>query len=159
MSKPLVRLPIQAEGMDIGREVVLAEPLADVDCYRVRSIPAFVYGLAAGDTVRIFDREAGKFDVLVRGGQVTIRVFVDGSLDRPDVRTLIDSVSSAGGHHEVGRNDTSVGGASLLMISLDASVGFPRIESLLRTVEGPDVRWEYGNIYDASGEPLNWWAH
>ena len=104
MTKPLVRLPLQAEGLSIGREVVLAEPLPR-DTYRVRSIPAYVYGLAAEDTVRILDRDTGSFDLVKRGGQVTIRVFVNGTLTRPDVRALVDAVSSAGGLHELGRND------------------------------------------------------
>ncbi|MFT7773443.1 DUF4265 domain-containing protein [Roseateles sp.] len=159
MNKSLVRLPIKAEGLNIGREVILAEPLADADCFLVRSIPAFVYGLAAGDVVKILDRESGRFDVLVRGNQVTIRIFVDGGLDRPDVRSLIDQISEMGGCHEIARNDAGVNGASLLLVSVDVAIGFPKIESLLRIVEGPDVRWEYGNVYGVDGESLNWWAH
>lgn len=159
MSGSVVRVPVEAEGLEIGREVILAEPQTEENCYRVRSIPAFVYGLAAGDTVRIVDPVSGRFDILARGGQVTVRVFVTGSLDRPDVRALIGAVSQAQGQHEVGRNDLEVGGASLLLLSLDVRAGFPKIESLLRIVEGPDVRWEYGNVYDADGKPLDWWAH
>lgn len=159
MSKPLVRVPLEAKGLDIGREVVLAEPVPEESCYCLRSIPAFVYGLAVGDTVRIVDQASGKFDVLARGGQVTIRVFVTGSLNRPDVRALIDSVVQEKGQYEVGKNDTDIGGASLLLLSLDIKIGFPKIESLLHAVEGPDVQWEYGNVYDANGKPLKWWAH
>jgi len=115
--------------------------------------------VAVGDTVRVVDKESGKFDVIARGGQVTIRVFVSGSLNRPDVSALIDSVVQAKGQYEIGKNDTDISGASLLLLSLDAQIGFPKIESLLRAVEGPDVKWEYGNVYASDGRPLNWWAH
>lgn len=158
MKKSLVRIPIDAEGIDVGREVVLAEPTLNKACYCLRSIPAFAYGLAFGDTVKIVEPSTGKFEVITRGGQVTIRVFVAGSLVRPDVRALIDSVVLKNGKYEVGKDDGVVGGASLLLVSLDVRLGFSVIESLLHVVEGPDVKWEYGNVYDANGEPLNWWV-
>jgi hypothetical protein len=155
----LVRVPIEAEGLDIGREVVLAEPTESADCYRVQSIPAFAYGLALGDTMKVLEATSGKFQVVSRGGQVTIRVFVTGGLARPDVRALIESVVAANGKYEVGKDDAVAGGASLLLVSLDVVLGFPTIESMLHVVEGPDVTWEYGNIYDTNGAPLGWWAH
>lgn len=158
MNGPLLRVPIEA-GPDIGREVVLAEPIPGESCYRLRSIPAFAYGLASGDTFRVIDPASGKFVVLDRGQQVTVRVFVTGSLERPDIHSLIKAVLQAHGQYEVGRNDAGTTSASLLLLSLDVKIGFATIESMLRVAEGPDVRWEYGNVYDANGAPLNWWAH
>jgi hypothetical protein len=159
LSKPLVRVPLEAAGVSIGREVVLAEPGTEEGTYLLRSIPAFVYGVAAGDAIRILDPASGKFAVLARGGQITIRVFVTGGLERPDVKALIDEVVQAQGQYEIGRNDPRPDGASLLLVSLDSRVGFPKIERMLQTVVGPDVKWEYGNVYDSNGKPLNWWAH
>jgi hypothetical protein len=159
MEQGLVRLPLTAEGLSVGREVLLAEPITVNREYRIRSIPAFIYGVGLGDTVEIIDSKSGRFRVLVRGGQVTVRVFVNGSLDRPDVQSLVSAIVTEGGSYEVGKNDQAQGGTSLLLVSLDASIGFGKIEKLMTLVEGPDVQWEYGNVYDRDGSSLNWWLH
>jgi hypothetical protein len=159
LNTSIVHLPIKTEGLGSRREVVLAEAQDEPNCYLVRSIPAFVYGLASGDSIRMLDRESGRYELCARGGQVTVRVFVGGSLDRPDVRGLIDRAVLVGGTYEVARNDPDGDGASLLLLSVDVRIGFAEIESMIAKVEGPDVRWEYGNVYDEDGASLNWWTH
>jgi hypothetical protein len=159
MQKPIIRLPLEVTNLRIRQEVVLAESLPEKECYRVISIPAFIYDLAAKDIVRIIEPATGKFELIDRGGQVTIRAFIDGTLDRPDVHSLLSSIEQVGGMHEIGKNDTVPGGASLLLLSFDAKIGFPKMENILSAIEGPDVRWEYANVYDTNGRPLNWWAH
>jgi hypothetical protein len=152
----LVRVPIAIETERVKREVVLAEPGSGVGEYKLHSIPAFAYGVALGDIVKILDSATGEFEVVSRSGQVTLRAFVRGPLDRPDIRTLIDSIIAVGGKYELGKNNNR---ASLLILSVDIALGLKKIASLMHVVEGPDVQWEYGNVYGENGKLLNWWTH
>jgi hypothetical protein len=137
------------------REVVLADPLGDRR-YVVKSIPAFVYGLAFGDIVEIIDEQSGEFLLLERGGNVTIRVYVRGDLERPSIRKLIEDVTRVdGGQYEVGSTAKDKSQLSLLLLTVPVTLGFKTMESWLAGLA--PAEWEYGNVYDSNGRPLMWW--
>jgi len=152
-----VRLPLLIDKAGGRREVVLAVPSGDGNTFFVQSIPAFTYGLGLNDTIRLQDSVSGSYEVIARAKQVVIRLYADGGLDKPEIQSLIDDVVKFGGCFEVGKNTDKVGGKSLLLIALNLEVGFGKIEELLRPFGGSGYQWEYGNIYDAEGNPLNWW--
>ena len=89
-----------------------------------------------------------------RSGQISLRVFVEGPLDRPDVRALIDAVLAENGCYEVRKNSKH---ASLLLLSLHVDLGLDKIKSITRMVAGPHVQWEFGNVHDENGKYMNWW--
>jgi len=156
MSAQLIRLPIAALAGRMKREVILAEVTQQDSEYAIRSIPAFAYDVALDDLVRIVDPDTGRFETISRSGQVSIRVFIEGTLDRPDVRALIDVASSEHGRYEVGKDSKD---ASLLLLSLHINLGLDKIRSMMKIVAGPGVEWEFGNIYDENGNFVNWWVH
>lgn len=157
MKNNLVRVALLMDKAGGRRETVLAEAGGEPDTFVVHSIPAFTYGLGLKDTIRLLDRESGNYEIIERGKQIVVRLYVNGSLEQPPVKTLIDTVVSLGGEFEVGKNAMSPGGKSLLLIALDLAIGFEKIEALMQPLAGAGHQWEYGNIYDATGNPLNWW--
>lgn len=156
MSASIVELPLFISHSSPNREVIMAQPTLESNCFRVVSIPAFVYGLAPGDTIHVTAQEGGYFEVVKRSGYITIRVFVNGSLERHTIRDLIENVTALQGVHSIGSNNANPLSTSLLLLSLHMRHGFPKIESLLEAAEGSDVQWEYGNVYDANGHLLSW---
>lgn len=48
-----------------------------------------------------------------------------------------------------------------LVFTIPVKSGFARIEAIFSefAASREGVYWEYGNVYDGSGEPLNWWKH
>jgi len=157
MENDLVRIALLFDEANGRREVVLATPGIEADTFIIHSIPAFTYGLGWKDCIRLLDKERGAYEVTERGGQLVVRLYVDGSLDRPDIQQLIDAVVALGGSFEVAKNDAQASGMSLLLIALSAERGFAEIERLMKPCEAAGYQWEYGNVYDAEGNPLNWW--
>jgi hypothetical protein len=50
-------------------------------------------------------------------------------------------------------------GSGLFVYQIPSRAGFAQIEEVFTRYAGahPTVQWSYGNVYDARGEPLNWW--
>lgn len=157
MKNDYVRLPLLIDKAGGRREVVLAEPSGDCDLFIVQSIPAFTYGVGLKDIIRLLDRESGRYEVVTRGKEVVVRLYVDGSLDKSEIKSLIDDVVSSGGCFEVGKNSDETNGKSLLLFALSVGLGFGKIESLFKPFGSGGYQWEYGNVYDEEGNPLNWW--
>lgn len=148
-----VELPLLAGVHPNGQPVIeriAAEPL-DAQRFRLLRSPLFVSGAAAGDEIQILARQPGQFRVLQRSGQLAIRV-----LCRDDIAAISERLTP-----EVellgGRLDTETPRA--LVYSIHVGVGFSEIEALFDRIVGQsaDRRWQYGNVYDDSGEPLDWW--
>jgi hypothetical protein len=152
-----VRVPLFIDEMTARREVILAEAAPLPNVFVAQSIPAFIYGLALGDHFCLINAEHGDFKLVKRSGQVTIRGYIEGTLDRPGVTKVIDETTEIGGTYETARNAVDGTGTSLLLLSLHVSHGFPKIESLLSNLPARGCNWEYGNVYDGEGSPLNWW--
>jgi hypothetical protein len=151
------RVPLLIDNAGGRREVVLAEPSGEDNEFIIQNIPAFTYGLGLKDTIRLLNSESGSYEVIKRARQIVVRLYVDGSLDKPEIKSLIDDVVDLGGFFEVGKNTDQADGKSLLLMALSLNVGFGKIEELLKPFGGVGYQWEYGNVYDADGNPLNWW--
>jgi len=156
MGQSLKRIPLKVGGLSVDREVVLAKPLGN-NRFILQSIPAFIYGLAYGDEIEVENLDTGEFQIVKRGGHVTLRVFLNGPLDRVEIDELIERATEASGLHEIGKNAKANTDSSLLLLSVPVSMGFPRIEEAMKAVQSIDAKWEYGNIYSEDGAPLNWW--
>jgi Domain of unknown function (DUF4265) len=146
-----VRIALKVDNLPINREVVIAVPTTDQQ-YILRSIPAYVYGTAYGDEIKLLDKDTGAFQVLKRGGHVTLRVFVPGALDRKEIDELIEMVTNVGGIHEIAKNAMDDD-----LLSIPVSVGFPKIEKIMLSVTPIQAKWEYGNVYSEHGALMNWW--
>jgi hypothetical protein len=152
-----VKVPLKVEHVRIQRELVLAEPCGSADLFIVRSIPAFAYGVAYGDLIELLDEASGDFCVVRHCGQITLRVFTLGGLETPAIRTLIENAITLKGLYEVGKASVDSDQRSLLLISLDISLGFDAIERLISGIKTEGDQWEYGNVYDESGLEIGWW--
>lgn len=157
-SGQMLRVPLYIDAATDKRDLILAETTSAFDVFVARSIPAFAWGLAYGDTFRIVDAVEGHFALLQRSGDITMRAYIRGTLDRPEVHALRDALGRAGGRHEIAL-DHAPGCMehSLLLLSVGVAFGFPAIEALLGTLPASDCEWEYGNVYGRDGQPLNWW--
>ncbi len=153
----LVRIALWIDETTTRRESILAEATATDGLYIARSIPAFVHGLALDDHFRLLDAERGSFRLVKRSGELAIRVFMRGPLDRFEVRHIIDGFTQQGGRYEVARNSVDQAGMSLLLLSANVDIGFATLESLLGQLPPDACEWEYGNVYDREGRPLDWW--
>lgn len=153
MKNNYVRLPLSIDKSGGRREVVLAEPDHKNGTFIVRSIPAFTYGLGPEDVIRVLDAASGGFEVLTRGGEVVVRMYVDGPLDSPAIKTLIDEVVSMGGSFEVGKNADAEGYKSLLLIALSVTIGFGKIEALFAPLTFLNISGSMGMSMTQGGAP------
>lgn len=142
-------------GLDAnGQAVIERMPVKiseeDDSCQLVKS-PAFVKGIASGDTIKLRPGSQD-FELIKRSGNLCIRV-----LSRGEIGSLAESLAP-----ELeklgGELDTET--ERMLVFSIHVSCGFQAIEALLnKHVDGQSSIWLYGNVYDPKdGEtPLNWW--
>lgn len=121
--------------------------------------PLYATQVAVGDVIRVLDSAAGKFEIVARGGNVSVQFYL-GEHDADDVpatedaaRGIAAELATLGGHMD-GMT------AGLIACSIPSKVGFAAIEKLFEAATGrhPGAQWQYGNVYDsATGEPLRWW--
>jgi hypothetical protein len=119
--------------------------------YRVLYTPGFVEGLAAGDVLQLTGSD-GQFRVVARGGNIALKVAVQGPIAArlPHLNSGIEAMG--------GRLDGSLETAAVWTIPHQAGV-FDGIETLMQATLGPDDGWWYGNVHAEDGEtPLGWWA-
>lgn len=150
------RIPLKVSDASVGREIVLGEATSNPAVYVLRSIPAFVYGTAPGDHLELLDAQTGEFVVRERGGSVAARIYLQGSLDRDDVKALIATVVASGGIYEVGFNREDPNKTSLLLLSFSRGFELESIRSLMSAVDNIGGEWEYVNVYDEEGRLLDW---
>lgn len=132
-------------------ETLPALPAGETGRWRLLGSPALADGCAEGDVLRV--EPDGEFDVLSRGGNVCLRVYDPQRRLTASAADLRGSIGRLGGSveaHPDGR---------WLVITVPVTAGFPTIEATLADwIERDDLVWEYGNVYDETGEPLGWWA-
>ena len=114
--------------------------------------PGFVEGIAEGDLIRVTNEELGYFEVLERGGNISIKWGVPSS-DLGSQLPVADKLLSSIG----AELDGALSNAAVWTVS--AAVGFSAIEKQMEKIVAliPESRWWYGNVYNDDGEPLNWW--
>lgn len=114
--------------------------------------PGFVEGIAAGDLVRVTDATTGTFEVLRRGGNVSVKLFREAGIE-PLLAALEPELGAL-----QARVDGRIERGAVLTIPVTA--GFTAIEAALRNACAafPDAVCYFGNVYDDAGQPLNWWC-
>ncbi|WP_250461669.1 DUF4265 domain-containing protein [Microbulbifer litoralis] len=123
----------------------------DDSCQLVRS-PAFIKGIASGDTIKV-DRDSQQFELVRRSGNLAVRV-----LCRGDSAALSDKLTP---QLEKLGGELDMENPRLLVYSIHVSCGFAEIEEILNSVcDGANSLWNYGNVYDPEDgqTPLNWWV-
>lgn len=120
--------------------------------YRVLHTPGVVYGLAAGDELEA--GADGAFRVLRRGGNLAVRVLCPTGV-APFTEALAKEVQEKLG----GILDGKVRNG--LVFTVPVTAGFKRVEVVFQefTQAMAGAVWEYGNVYDESGNELDWWRH
>ncbi|WIM99031.1 DUF4265 domain-containing protein [Actinoplanes oblitus] len=136
-------------GGQLVYETVLTRTI-EPDLHLVLGTPAFVEGIAAGDQIRV--RAGGGFEVVHRGGNICLLV-VPGDPPAPeDLAPLRDSFDDLGGIVELPAD------RRFIVITVPAAAGFDAVEAAIDAWTTPrGDHWEYGNVYDPDGNPLNWW--
>jgi hypothetical protein len=130
--------PVYCESLDGGAWLLLRSP-------------SFVYGLAAGDEIELGETK-GSFQLLARGGNIALRI-----LSEKPLGAAFDALKTAVEAELDGRIDGQLDQAAVFTIP--AAAGFDNIEQIFNDYvdENPGTLWEYGNVYDDEGEPLEWW--
>lgn len=130
-------------------ETVLIRTLG-ADLHMVLGTPAFVEGIAAGDQIRL--HAGGSFEVVRRGGNICLLVVPDEAPAPDDLAPLRDAFDELGGIVELPPD------RRFIVITVPAAPGFDAVEAAIDDWTGPrGHHWEYGNVYDTDGNPLNWW--
>jgi hypothetical protein len=113
--------------------------------------PSFVYGLAAGDEIELGETK-GSFQLLARGGNIALRI-----LSEKPLGASFDALTATVEAELDGRVDGQLEQAAVFTIP--AAAGFDNIEQIFNDYvdENAGTLWEYGNVYDDEGEPLEWW--
>jgi hypothetical protein len=120
--------------------------------FEILASPGLVQGVAAGDVIRLSDRQKGAFDVIRHGGNVCVQVLRSAGI-APVVQLLLPRLKAL-----QGRLDGQIQRGAVFTVPVTA--GFQAIEeALAEAVKAFDgVEWYYGNVYDQDGRtPLNWW--
>jgi hypothetical protein len=121
--------------------------------------PLYATQIASGDVIKILSSEAGTFEIIHRGGNVSIQFYLAES-EADDVqatetvaREIAQSIAILGG-----RLDGQTAG--LIVCTIPVKASFPAIEEVMEAAvrRHPGAQWQYCNVFDPdTGEPLRWW--
>jgi hypothetical protein len=145
-------------GSRVGSEEVPAERVGSCTWRLLRS-PLYATEVAAGDVIRLQDEGTGEFEIVKRGGNVCVQLFL-GPNESDDMQAtsavanaVLERIEPLGG-----RVDAQTAG--LVVFTLPVVSGFAAIERVFKAAARvyPGVQWQYANVYHpVSGEPLRWW--
>lgn len=138
------------DGEPVVEKVAVREN--DDGSYLMLHSPAFVRGLARGDSLEWVSQRAGTFKVLKRAGNLAVRVYCKSDAE------ILDAALTPHVAQFEGRCD--IKSEHLLVYSIPIEAGFDSVEEVFdQQLSGSaDASWSYGNVYDEhSGEPLQWW--
>jgi hypothetical protein len=137
-------------------EAVLVERLAGNEL-RIASTPGLVENLAADDIISLDPDRPEGYRLISRGGNLALRFVVhqDHVVDRESAREYLDGEFAEYG----GQLDGTIGNSGLTY-TVPVSAGFEEIERIMESAKErfPKSAWWYGNVYDNSDQPLNWWV-
>lgn len=121
--------------------------------------PLYAMHVAAGDVIRVIDSDLGTFEIVRRGGNVSVYFYL-GS-DDADNLEITSSIAHAIEAKLVPLNGRMDGiTAGLIVFSVSCKVGFAAIERVFEEAVRihPGAQWQYGNVYDPiTDAPLLWW--
>lgn len=141
-----------------GVELVPAQRLEDGNWLLLRS-PLYAMQLAAGDTIRVANSEAGTFSIVARGGNVAVQFYL------PEIESD-DLEATAKVANKITPAIVRLGGgldgqtAGLIVYTIPVDAGFSAIEDVFAAAvsEFPGSQWQYANVYETTtGKPLRWW--
>lgn len=157
MSHQHVRIAV-TDAKKRGFENVPATLRDDGSWVLMRS-PLYATQVAAGDVVRQVNPDDGSFEILLRGGNVSVQFYLadqdadDAQRTKEVAQEILSNLATLNG-----RLDGATPG--LCVFTIPVSVGFSSIEKVFEAAElrFPGSQWQFGNVHDPdSGEPLNWW--
>jgi len=141
-----------------GTEQVPARRIGDSEWQLLRS-PLYATEVAAGDAIRLTNKDTGEYEIVARGGNVCVQFYL-GEADVDDGEATTRAADA------IGRDLALLGGTmdahtrGLIVFTMPVDAGFPAIEKVFAaaTARHPGAEWQYSNVYDpATGEPLGWW--
>ena len=122
--------------------------------------PLYAMQLASGDVIKILSSETGTFEIIRRGGNVSVQFYLAEN-DVDDIQAT-ESVAK-----EIARDIATLGGrldgqtAGLIVCTIPVKASFPAIEEVMEAAvrRHPGALWQYCNVFDPdTGEALCWWA-
>lgn len=137
-----------------GQAVVeqLRVKMNDDDTAVLVASPAFVQGIARGDTIKK-EPDSNEFALIKRAGNLSIRVLSKNN-GAALAEAITPELTKLGG-------DIDIESDRLLVYSIHVSCGFQAIEAVLNKAMAQfnECAWFYGNVYDPTdgSTPLNWW--
>jgi hypothetical protein len=141
-----------------GVEHVPARKLQDGEWELIRS-PLYATQVAAGDVIRILDSETGTFEIVARGGNVSVHFYLcEHDADDAEATARIAKDIAPDIAELRGRMDGQTAG--LIVYSIPSGAGFQAIEKVFEAAVRRHLgaQWQYCNVYDPrTGEPLRWW--
>jgi hypothetical protein len=150
----MTHIELFVEGAPLGATQPVEVEWIASDEYRVVVSPGLVEGIAAGDIIRLLDRVSGRFEVIRRGGNLSVKFAFDAA--SAEAASTVDVVTrelEACG----GRLDGRIRSAAVWTVPVQA--GFATIERVMASAVARVERsgWWYGNVYDEQDVPLGWW--
>lgn len=123
------------------------------DKYQLIRSPAFIKGVARGDTISL-EHDDRAFSLVKRSGNLSIKVIAKNGGIATLAEDLTPKLEKLGGQLDFENQ-------RMLVYSIHVSCGFKNVENILNDHVGEetDSIWYYGNVYEpADGvTPLNWW--
>jgi len=150
-----VTLPVLDEAREraVTREVLEVSPSSDGTLTLLHS-PALVDGLAGGDVIMLAPESLSGFQLVRRGGNVSIVLVLPAESGRaaPATEKLIADLKAQGATYEGGPDRT-------LVFTAPVGSAFGTTERILAgfCATSSGASWWFGNVYDAQGTPLGWW--
>lgn len=129
------------------------------DEWQLQRSPLYATEVAAGDVIRVRNGETGEFEIVTRGGNVCVQVYLGASdADNAEAtakiaKAILHEIEPLGGWMD-GQTP------ALIAFTMPVAVGFPAIERVFAAAADryPGAQWQYSNVYDpVTGAPLGWW--
>ncbi len=141
----------RSDGMPVVERLPV-QALED-DRYKLLKSPAFIKGIARGDTIRL-EHDERSFSLVKRSGNISIKVIAKNGALTELAEDLTPRLEKLGGQLDFENQ-------RMLVYTIHVSCGFKNIENILNEHVGEetDSIWYYGNVYDPNDgvTPLNWW--